>query len=184
MRPSISTRTGDKGSTGLYGGKRVQKFADRLQAYGDVDELNSVLGLVLAEKDLYPEVQTQLREIQRTLFSLGADLATPLDSEAKVDRISVEQIEHLERWGHGLEEMLPELHHFILPSGCSAGCTLHIARTVCRRAERWAVQTSKTEGVNPHALVYLNRLSDYLFLAARAVNWDAGEEETEWVPNG
>jgi len=182
MRPTISTRTGDKGTTGLYGGKRVPKSADRLQAYGDVDELNSVLGLILAEKGLHPSVETQLKEIQRTLFSLGADLATPQDSSAKLDRISVEQIEHLERFGHGLEEGLPELQHFILPSGCHAGCLLHVARTVCRRAERFAVLTAQNEDVNSHALIYLNRLSDYLFLAARAVNLHAGEVETEWIP--
>jgi cob(I)alamin adenosyltransferase len=180
-RPSISTATGDTGTTGLYGGRRISKASPRIQAYGDVDELNAVLGLVLVESSLPPALQTQLMEIQRTLFTLGADLATPVDTGTPVQRISANHVSILEAWGYRFEANLPPLNKFILPSGSRAGCLLHQARTICRRAERWTVQLANDEAVNEHALVYLNRLSDYLFLAARTANQAAGQPETQWI---
>ena len=181
MRPSISTRTGDRGTTGLYGGQRTSKSSPRIQAYGDVDELNALLGLVLCEHDLPEKLQTQLNEIQRVLFILGADLATPMESVAKVTRINEQHIEMVEQWGKRLEEALPSLTHFVLPSGTRSGCLLHHARTVCRRAERWVVALSEKETVNEHACIYLNRLGDYLFITARTANKAAGQEEREWI---
>lgn len=182
VRPSISTTTGDKGQTGLYGGKRVSKASPRISAYGDLDELNAVLGLVLAEDNLPDTLRTQLNEIQRLLFSLGADLATPLDSSAKVMRFSEREVAILEQWGERHEQALPKLTHFILPRGPRSACLLHQSRTVCRRAERWVVELQKTEPVNEQALIWLNRLSDYLFLAARLAVKHVGAAETPWIP--
>ena len=181
-RPTLSTTTGDKGTTGLYGGQRVTKCSDRIQAYGDVDELNAVLGLILSEQELPKVLRTQLAEVQRTLFVLGADLATPLESSAKVDRITEDHVKVLEQWGMRLEEELPQLQHFVLPSGSQVGCLLHLARTVCRRAERWVVALCEKEHVSEPARIYINRLSDYLFLAARSANKALDQEEREWIP--
>ena len=182
-RPSISTRTGDKGTTGLVNGKRVSKSSDRIQSYGDVDELNTIIGLVLAESTLPDPLRTQLCEVQRMLFTLGADLATPMDPEKDAVRISAENVEALEQWGQRLEEDLERLTHFVLPRGSRAVCLLHQARTVCRRAERWMVSLAEHEEVNEHARVYINRLSDYLFLASRTVSKHLKEEETPWIPS-
>lgn len=181
-RPTISTATGDEGHTSLYGGKRVSKASKRIQAYGDVDELNAILGLVLAEEGVPEAIRTQLREIQRTLFIIGSDLATPISTEVNVPRATEQHITQLEQWGQRLEEVLPELHHFVLPSGSRPGCLLHLARTVCRRAERWIVAFAMEKQVNTHAKVYINRLSDYLFIAARVVNMHLKQAEVEWIP--
>jgi len=182
MRPSISTTGGDKGTTGLFGGARVSKADARLHAYGTVDEMNAVLGVVLSEG--VPEaLEQQLHQIQKDLFVLGADLATPLSKKGDaVMRISADDISTLEQWGADMESSLPVLQKFILPSGCKASTYLHMARTVCRRAERWATHIAEKEGINPHALVYINRLSDYLFLLARVANKEVGKEETQWLP--
>ncbi|HLD63565.1 MAG TPA: cob(I)yrinic acid a,c-diamide adenosyltransferase, partial [Candidatus Peribacteraceae bacterium] len=155
--------------------------------------------LVLAETDVPDTLRTQLNEIQRLLFTLGADLATPMDgstalpsaslragttgNRAKVKRMGKREIEILEQWGERHEKNLPQLTHFILPRGPRTACLLHQARTVCRRAERWLVELQKTEAINEAALVWLNRLSDYLFLAARLACKHAGVEEVIWVPN-
>ena len=179
-RPTLSTATGDKGTTGLFGGKRVSKGSERIHGYGEVDELNAVLGLVLIE-DLPEILKTQLSEVQRRLFTLGADLATPLESSAKVERMTEEDVSTLEQWGVRLEKDLPQLTHFILPSGSQPGCLLHLARTVARRAERWLTALAAKEELNEHAKVYINRLSDYFFLAARTANKHVGMEERQWV---
>lgn len=181
LRPSISTRTGDKGTTGLFGGQRVSKSNSRLHAYGTVDELNSVLGVVLAEPGLPMEIQEDLEDIQTTLFSVGADLATPYDSKIQVDRMEKDTVEFLEERALVLEKSLPQLMHFILPGGSRIGALLHQARTVCRTAERWVVTLAEEEQVNEHVRVYINRLSDYLFLAARFANKELGVPETQWV---
>ena len=181
----IYTRTGDEGETGLFGGPRVRKDAMRVEAYGAVDELNAVLGTAvaaLADADL----RTMLLEVQSALFDLGGELATPGVRERAAagqlaPQVPVEAIERLEGWIDALEEELEPLTQFILPGGAPAAASLHHARTVCRRAERRAVTLAASEEVSGAALRYLNRLSDFLFVAARAVNARAGVEEPRWT---
>lgn len=186
---SIVTKAGDTGQTGLFGGKRIPKHAVRIHAYGTVDELNAILGVILAGEDLNDELRTQLLETQRLLFRVGGDLATPYfapgatrgrpDLETKMARMESDHILQLEHWIYRLEGDLPVLKRFILPSGSRLGSLLHQARTVCRRAERWVVDLGTQEQVNPSVQIYLNRLSDYLFLAARKANREQGAAETE-----
>ena len=183
MRPTISTSGGDKGKTSLFGGDRVSKASNRIHAYGTVDELNAVLGLILAESDVPKQLKDQLHEIQKDLFCLGADLATPIKKSGdRVVRIEESDIRRIEEWGATLEQELPALQRFILPSGCRAAALLHQARTICRRAERWMVHLTADEPINDRALIYVNRLSDYFFLVSRAVNKAAKTPETEWIP--
>jgi len=179
----IYTRRGDDGSTGLFGGPRVRKDDLRVAAYGDVDELNSALGVAreeLPEGDL----RALLDELQSELFTLGAQLATPDADKApkEVPRISAQQIERLEREIDRLTEQLPPMRNFILPGGSRAGAALHFSRTVCRRAERKMVELAESAPVPPEALGYINRLSDLLFVMARAANLRAGGREIPWVP--
>lgn len=172
---SIVTRTGDKGQTGLFGGQRVSKASPRLHAYGTVDELNAVLGMVLSDKGLTETLHAQLLRTQNVLFRLGADLATPRENNAaKVPRIEQEHIDELEGWINALETALPAMTAFILPGGTNASSTLHLARTVCRRAERHTVELAQTDDIGTDTVKYLNRLSDYLFLAARQANHGEG----------
>jgi len=176
----IYTRTGDDGQTSLFAGGRTSKDAARLHAYGTVDELNSVIGLVLAQRPS-AEVGTWLGVIQNELFVVGSDLATPQDAEAKwLVRLSEAPVIRLEQEIDDMSSKLPELKNFILPTGTPAAATLHIARTVCRRAERWAVTVAEQEPLNASVLHYLNRLSDWLFTAARYENLLAGRDETIW----
>lgn len=183
MRPSISTTAGDRGKTGLFGGDTVSKGSHRLHAYGTVDELNAIIGLILTEKDVPAELKKQLHEIQKDLFCLGADLATPMrKSGERVVRITEDDTVRIEQWGLALEGDLPALQQFILPSGCRAGALLHQARTVCRRAERWMVHLAEEEHINDQSLIYVNRLGDYFFLLSRTVNKAAGTDEREWLP--
>lgn len=176
---SIVTKTGDKGQTGLFGGKRVSKTHPRIHAYGSVDELNACLGVVLAEESLPVELHHQLLSTQRLLFVVGADLATPLESKAKIQRVLPTHIADVEEWIAAIESCLPTLTRFILPSGSRIGALLHQARTVCRRAERWVVGLGESETINVQVQVYLNRLGDYLFLVAREANRHAGAKEQE-----
>lgn len=177
---SIVTRTGDKGETGLFGGKRVSKDDLRIHAYGTVDELNAILGLIIAAGHLSPLLETQILRTQNVLFRLGADLATPRqNNNAEVPRIEQSHIDEVEGWITALEQDLPELQAFILPGGSHAASLLHVARTVCRRAERWAVALGKQEDLGAESVIYLNRLSDYLFLAARKANKDTGVEDVD-----
>ncbi len=175
---TIVTRTGDNGETGLYGNERTPKHSPRIEAIGSVDELNALLGVTLAQNTLPKHIHEQLTLLQHRLFRLGADLAAASD-DAKVPRITEEQVHELEEWINTLEQGLPPLRTFILPGGARGGAALHHLRAVCRRAERRAIQLAQTEQVNLQARIFLNRLSDYLFLAARSVNWDEGAEETE-----
>ena len=176
----IYTRTGDQGDTSLFAGGRISKGHVRLHAYGTVDELNAVLGLALAA-GLDGTLRAAVQRVQSELFSVGADLATPLDADAKwIVRTSPEMTERLEREIDEWEEELPPLKNFVLPGGCIAGAFLHQARTVCRRAERWLVMVQEAEAITPEALRYLNRLSDWLFVAARKVNVQAGQPEVIW----
>jgi cob(I)alamin adenosyltransferase len=177
----IYTRTGDKGETGLVGGVRISKDSLRVQAYGNVDELNSVLGVARAfMKDA--EINSLLEELQRDLFAAGADLASPTESKRDVPRITKDMIDALEKTIDRFQEQLLPLKAFILPGGTQAGALLHLARSVARRAERSIVALNKTEKVNEQMIPYMNRLSDLLFVIARVVNHRAGTSEVEWHP--
>ena len=173
----IYTRTGDKGTTGLFGGKRISKSALRLHAYGTLDELNAALGVIAAEKDLPAPLPVQIMEIQSLLFQIGADLATPLESSAVIKRMDEAPAKRMEDWIDDLETSLPPLMRFILPGGSPVGAHLHLARTICRRAERLIVELDGTEAITKAIIVILNRLSDYLFVAARYANKKLGAEE-------
>ncbi|HXG92848.1 MAG TPA: cob(I)yrinic acid a,c-diamide adenosyltransferase [Blastocatellia bacterium] len=170
----VYTRTGDKGETSLVGGKRVSKASLRVESYGEVDELNSVIGLARARLD-DKEIDDALSLIQNDLFTLGADLASPADVE--VPRINESFIATLEELADRFLARLEPLKEFILPGGSEAGATLHLARAVARRAERRVVALAGAEEVNPQAIIYLNRLSDLLFILARAVNHRAHAPE-------
>jgi cob(I)alamin adenosyltransferase len=177
----IYTRTGDTGDTGLFGGARVAKSDPRVAAYGDVDELNAWLGLVRAS--LPPgDVADKLERIQRDLFAVGARLADPAHRiAARVTKAAVtaEDVARLEQWIDGFDAELEPLRRFILAGGSQSGAALHVARTVCRRAERSMVSLGP-DAFEPELLVYVNRLSDLLFVIARAVNRRAGVPEIEW----
>jgi cob(I)alamin adenosyltransferase len=176
----IYTRTGDKGDTSLFGGQRVPKDALRIEAYGTVDELNSVLGIVRADS-VDPEIDRILEEIQNELFELGADLATPRSVErSKVKRIESRDVQGLEKLLDGLDEHLKPLRSFILPGGSPVAARIHFARTVCRRAERAVVRLSRNEDIGEAVMVYLNRLSDLLFVLARYANHQAAVPEVKW----
>ena len=178
----IYTRTGDDGTTGLVDGSRIPKDAPRMAAIGDVDELNAAIGMVALHLD--GEALARLRMIQNDLFDLGADLATPGDDFTPGEmtlRVVAKQVSRLEAELDLMNEALRPLRSFILPGGSAAGAALHVARTVCRRAERKAVSAARSISLNPEALKYLNRLSDYLFVMGRAVN-DNGATDILWVP--
>ena len=179
----IYTKTGDSGQTGLFGGGRVSKRHLRVEAYGTVDELNAVLGW--AETLLRSHhLQAELRAIQADLFVLGADLATPSDATLgaakRTRRIEPEQARRLEEWIDRLDAETTPLTRFILPGGAPGAAALHVARAVCRRAERVVVALSEEDAVGPETLVYLNRLSDLLFVLARVANHRAGAGEVSW----
>jgi cob(I)alamin adenosyltransferase len=180
----IYTRTGDDGSTGLFGGGRVSKDEMRVQAYGTVDELNSVLGMVRAQGA--GELDGVLERLQAMLFVLGAELATnPSKARPKgagVDQVSDDDVAWMESGIDHIASKLPKLKSFILPSGGPAGAALHFARAVCRRAERVVVALAHRDEVRAEALCFLNRLSDLLFMLARAANAAEGHEETPWLP--
>lgn len=181
----IYTRTGDDGSTGLVDGSRLPKDDVRVRAYGDVDETNSVIGLVRLHLE-NRRLDDMLSRIQNDLFDLGADLATPLPAKGEADseyalRMVETQATRLEQELDALNADLDPLTSFVLPGGSPPAAYLHQARTVCRRAERVCVALAGEQPVNPAALTYLNRLSDFLFVAARWCN-DQGETDVKWVP--
>jgi cob(I)alamin adenosyltransferase len=179
----IYTKTGDQGDTALGDGSRVAKDHPRVAAYGSVDELNAVLGLLLAHNPAMPEAAL-LRGIQNDLFDVGADLCVPQpDGEPAGARLRVkaEQAARLEAAIDRLNEKLKPLTSFVLPGGQPAAAWCHVTRTVCRRAERDVVTLARTEKINPQVVIYLNRLSDLLFVMARALNGD-GREDVLWEP--
>jgi cob(I)alamin adenosyltransferase len=179
----IYTKTGDKGQTSLIGGVRVAKSNARIHAYGTVDELNSCIGVV---RDVYDEKNARdtLFKIQNLLFTIGSHLAShPEKSRMTLPEITEDDITFLEQEMDRMNESLPELTHFILPGGHPAVSHCHVARCVCRRAERLAVQVAEEEKVEPILIKYLNRLSDYLFVLARMIGKDKGAEELKWIPN-
>ena len=185
----IYTKTGDKGTTALYGGNRVSKASARVESYGNIDELNSFIGL--AKSEITDEkVLNQLKKIQFDLFTLGSESATPTDKLTLANgksrltlMISETEIEELENWIDEYETQLEPLQYFILPGGGKSATALHVCRTVCRRAERSLVFLNESEEVRPELIKYLNRLSDYLFVLARYVSKLNKEKEEYWNPN-
>ena len=185
----IYTKTGDTGTTALFGGTRVPKHNIRIESYGTVDELNSHLGLIRTQ-DIDPRSKEILVHIQDRLFTLGAILATdPSKATLKsgkerlnIPKIEDEDIQLLEKEMDIMNDALPKMTHFILPGGNTTVSSCHIARTVCRRAERRATLLNENEPIDARALIYLNRLSDYLFVLARKLSKDSNAEETQWVP--
>jgi len=176
----IYTRGGDAGETSLGDGSRVSKLDLRIAAYGTTDELNSLVGVVLTG-DCPLELHAPLRRIQNELFDVGADLCVPSPIKGRL-RVEQAMIDHLEERCDAFNDTLPELKSFVLPGGTGASAGLHVARTVCRRAERETLVAAAEHDVNPLVAVYLNRLSDLLFILARTANALAGEDEPLWKP--
>lgn len=205
-KSNLYTRTGDYGTTSLVGGTRVKKNCLRLEAYGTLDEFSSQLGVILSDPACPEEVRGQLREVQNMLFNLGGYLAcesvsvesvpskagsdkevssSSVDRDAKVLLPKVwglkeEDLTRLESWIDALDEQTPKVNAFVLPGGCPLCAKAHVARCVCRRAERLIISLSETEYVDPLLLSYINRLSDYLFILARYFNFISGVEEITW----
>ncbi len=185
----IYTKTGDKGTTALFGGTRVPKDHIRIESYGTVDELNSYIGLI-RDQEMNPHYKKVLIEVQDRLFTVGAILATPPEKEVKkngelrLQKLGIieSDIELLEKEIDAMEEALPPMTHFVLPGGHTTVSYCHIARCVCRRAERMAVHLDHNESVAEIVIMYLNRLSDYLFVLARKLSNDLNAEEVKWVP--
>jgi cob(I)alamin adenosyltransferase len=185
----IYTKTGDNGTTALFGGTRVPKDHIRIESYGTVDELNSHIGLI-RDQEIETHHKEILIEIQDRLFTIGAILATPPEKEVKkngelrLKKLGIidSDIELLEKEMDAMEEALPQMTHFILPGGHSTVSYCHIARCVCRRAERLAVHLDHNEPVAENAIKYLNRLSDYLFVLARKLSQDLNADEVKWIP--
>jgi cob(I)alamin adenosyltransferase len=185
----IYTKTGDKGKTSLFGGTRVPKYNLRIEAYGTVDELNSYIGLIRDQK-IDSHTTEILLKIQNELFTLGSMLATPPEKEIlksgkerlNINKVSEESVALLENEIDLMNESLPPMSHFILPGGHTIVSFCHIARCICRRAERITTQLSHESTINPKILVYLNRLSDYLFMLARKLTIDNQAQEIPWIP--
>ncbi|MCB0720519.1 MAG: cob(I)yrinic acid a,c-diamide adenosyltransferase [Bacteroidetes bacterium] len=185
----IYTRTGDDGETGLFGGDRVPKSHPRLDSYGTVDETNSAVGFALAEivsaglAELKREwIRSRLHQVQGHLFVIGAELATPAGARPVIPRITEADVTRLETWIDEMEDVLPPLSSFILPGGTRAAAAIHLARTICRRAERATVKLDESVEIDPLIPIYLNRLSDFLFVLARWTNYNLDEEDIEWHP--
>jgi len=185
----IYTKTGDKGTTSLFGGTRVPKYNLRIEAYGTIDELNSYIGLIRDQK-IDSHTSTILLKIQHELFTSGSMLATPPEKRVlksgkerlNIAKITEQSIELLENEMDRMNESLPEMTHFILPGGHTTVSFCHIARCICRRAERISTQLSDESSIEPEILVYLNRLSDYLFVLARKLILDNNAQEIKWIP--
>lgn len=185
----IYTKTGDTGKTSLFGGTRVPKYHLRIEAYGTVDELNSYIGLIRDQK-IDQHTTEILLKIQNELFTLGSMLATPPEKEIlksgkerlNINKVSEESVALLENEIDLMNESLPPMSHFILPGGHTTVSFCHIARCICRRAERITTQLSDESTINPKILVYLNRLSDYLFMLARKLTIDNQAQEIPWIP--
>ena len=183
MSLKIYTKTGDKGTTALFGGARLPKHDLRIEAYGTVDELNTIIGLALAH-EMPERIAIPLVELSSLLFTCGSDLATPLDIETQytIPRIMDHHVEQLEHLIDEYDSELSPLKNFILPGGTKAAGFLHQARTVCRRAERLCTALGERENIGDVMIKFLNRCSDYLFTVARMANYLAGIEDIEWKP--
>lgn len=190
MKTKIYTRTGDKGETSLYTGQRIPKNDPCIEAIGTVDECNCTIGIAVAlmgSQPIFTKAKEQLQLIQHALFDVGAALATPR-TRASTTKLNKTRFDHdatalLEHWMDEMDATLPELHSFILPGGHSCGAVLHLARSTCRRAERLVVPLNKSADVSDQVLMYLNRLSDYLFVLSRYVNHLTHSAETKWEPH-
>jgi cob(I)alamin adenosyltransferase len=176
----IYTRGGDAGETSLGDGSRVTKLDGRIEAFGTVDELNAALGVVLTG-ELPDELRPVLARVQNELFDLGADLSVPVEVEGRL-RVEQSMVDRLEQDCDRFNAELPELRSFVLPGGTDCAAGLHVARTICRRAEREVLRAATEHGIGPLVAVYLNRLSDLLFVLARAANALAGQDEPLWKP--
>jgi cob(I)alamin adenosyltransferase len=179
----IYTKSGDKGETSLWGGGRVKKSHPRVNTYGTLDEANSTLGLALSflpDRELI--IRERLTRIQSELFQVGAELATQAGAKNSCAPVTETEIVVLEKEIDEMESTLEPLKNFILPSGGSAGATVHLSRTIVRRAERQCVELNESEELRPELIRYLNRLSDYLFVMARFVNHSMQKPETKWIP--
>lgn len=174
----IYTKTGDKGETSIIGGEKVKKNANIVSAYGTIDELNSFLGMIISQMKNNPDLKKDLLEIQQDLFDCGTDMATP--NSSKGYRTKAEPTAWLERLIDKYLLNVPQIKEFILPGGDLIASQLHFARTIARRAERYIVATAEEGEINPNVLIYLNRLSDYLFAAARLVNYREGRQEISY----
>jgi len=183
MAFKIYTKTGDKGETSLFGGKRLPKSHIRIDAYGTVDELNSFIGVV---RDSQKDEHTRkiLKEIQDRLFTIGANLASDPSKEMSTPDIKESDIELLEKEMDKMDEVLPALKNFVLPGGHTSVSMCHVARCVCRRAERIVVALNEMQAVEEILIRYLNRLSDYLFVLSRKIALDLNAEEVAWKPRG
>lgn len=178
----IYTKTGDKGQTSLIGGTRVPKYHLRIETYGTTDELNSYIGLI-KDQEIKESYKVILREVQDRLFTIGSSLASDPDkSKMKIPDLKEEDIKLLENEIDKMNEVIPPLRSFILPGGHTTVSYCHLARCVCRRAERLTVHLSENEFVDPLVIKYLNRLSDYLFVLARMLSHDLKAEEIPWKP--
>ena len=185
----IYTKTGDEGTTALFGGTRVKKYNLRIDSYGTVDELNAYIGLI-KDQNIDEDTKETLLNIQNELFTLGAMLATPPEKETlksgkerlNISKVNVNSIQYLENKIDAMDAELPQMTHFILPGGHQAVSFCHVARCVCRRAERLCVELNDEETINPDILKYLNRLSDYLFVLARMLSKQLQVEEIKWIP--
>lgn len=185
----IYTKTGDKGTTTLFGGTRISKDHIRIESYGTIDELNSYIGLIRDQK-IHPHYKNILIEIQDRLFTLGAILATPPEKEFKKNGklrlqklgITEKDIELLENEIDTMEKTLPAMTHFILPGGHNTVSYCHISRCVCRRAERMVIHLNHNEPIADNVIIYLNRLSDYLFVLARKLSNELNADEIKWIP--
>lgn len=178
----IYTKKGDTGTTGLIGGTRVLKSSLRIESYGTIDELNSYIGVV-RDQGIHETKVSQLIEIQDRLFTIGSSLASdPEKSNMKIPDLKESDIQQLERWMDEMDEGLPEMRFFVLPGGHPAVSFCHVARCVCRRAERIIVDLSQNEFVAPLVISYINRLSDYLFVLSRQVTKDTNAVEQPWKP--
>ena len=185
MKSNLYTRTGDNGTTSLVGGQRVSKTCLRLDTYGTIDELSSFIGVVAASPECPDALSDKLMHIQNSLFDVGCYLATavPEGTYPKCTGIGISTIDTLECWIDNLDEETPEIKVFILPGGTLAAAHCHVARTICRRSERLILSLAHEEFVDPLLIQWINRLSDFLFIAARYINFIAGKDEITWHPS-
>lgn len=189
-KTKIYTKTGDQGETSLFTGDRVSKNDPNIEALGTIDECNCAIGLVIAhlpEQNHYDDIKKQLTHIQHTLFDLGAAVATPRskasETKLKKTRFDRDGVDCLEKWIDSIDEILPEIHAFILPGGHPSSASLHLARAISRRAERQLVPLLRKGDITEDVIVYMNRLSDYLFMLSRFVNHLTNSPETFWKPH-
>ncbi len=180
-KSALYTGTGDAGTTSLVGGERVMKNSVRLEAYGTVDELSSALGAIASDKECNAEVKGQILNVQNELFNVGCYIATDSKGEKPLcHSLAAGRIPELEGWIDALDEQTPKIRAFVLPGGCELASKAHMARVICRRAERRILDLSEESYVDPAVIKYINRLSDYLFIAARYFNFLQGVDEIVW----